>query len=137
MYVDNPKPYLIERLVAGLTYPTMGLVGFVWLIIGQITKSTPTRFTAYHCYLSIFLSLGYVICNYIFWWIYDLITHIPFINRIVSNLVVYFNFPIFYGYSFMQIIIYSVLIYMTVTAFLGMYSYLPWFSDIIKSIVKR
>ena len=64
MFVDNPKTYMIEKIVACLTYPTMGLVGFIWIIIGQVTRSVPTTFTAYHCYLSIFLSLGYVIFNY-------------------------------------------------------------------------
>ncbi len=137
MYDESHQPYVIERIVSGLTYPTMGLAGFVWLLIGQLTKSAPTRFTSYHCYLSIFLSLGYVICNYIFWWLYEVITHVPFINTPVAQLVFLFNAPILYGYSIMQIFLYSVIIYMTVTAFLGMYSYLPWFSDIIKSIVKR
>ena len=132
----HEKPYLIERLVACLTYPTMGLIGFVWILLGQITKSQLTKFTKYRCYLSIFLSLGFVLCNYIFWWGYDIITHIPFINGLVAQIVYIFNMPVLYGYSIMQILIYSVIIYMGGGAFIGKYSYLPWFSDIIKSIVE-
>ncbi len=137
MQNQQPKLYVIERIVSGLTYPTMGLVGFVWLIIGQITKSSPTTFTLYHCYLSIFLSLGYVIFNYIFWWIYEIVTHIPFLNVVVAQVVFLFNMPLIIGYSIMQILIYSAIIYLMITAFFGKYSYIPWFSDVIKSIVKR
>jgi len=137
MYQDNPKPYMIERLVASLTYPTMGLIGFIWILLGQFTKSVPTKFTAYHCYLSIFLSLGYIIVNYIFWFLYDVITHIPILNRLVAQIVYLFNAPGLFNYSLMQIFIYSVIIYLAVTAFLGKYSYLPWFSDIIKSILRK
>lgn len=137
MYQENDKLYMIERLVSCLTYPTMGLIGFVWILIGQFTRSAPTKFTAYHCYLSIFLSLGYVICNYIFWFLYNMITHIPFINRLVAQLVYLFNMPLVLGYSFMQVLIYGTIIYLAVTAFMGKYSYLPWFSDIIKSIVRK
>ena len=137
MFVDNPKPYAIERIVSCLTYPTMGLVGFVWLLIGQFTKSAPTRFTSYHCYLSIFLSLGYVIVNYTFWFLYNLITHIPFINAFIAQIVYFFNMPVLYGYSIMQTFIYGVIIYLGAGALFGKYSYLPWFSDVIKSIVKN
>ncbi len=137
MFVDNPKTYMIEKIVACLTYPTMGLVGFIWIIIGQVTRSVPTTFTAYHCYLSIFLSLGYVIFNYIFWFLYNLITHIPFINGVAAQIVYLFNMPLVYGYSFMQILVYGVICYLALGGLLGKYSYLPWFSDIIKSIVKK
>jgi len=136
MRENTYKPYMIERIVSGLTYPTTGLVGFVWLILGYITKSAPTKFTLYHCYLSIFLSLGYVLCNLLFWWVYELLTKIPYVNIAIVKLVYPFNMPILYGYSIMQIFIYGILVYLCITAFAGKYSYLPWFSNIIKQIVK-
>lgn len=137
MYQDSQKIYLIERIVSALTYPTMGLVGFIWILIGQFTKSAPTKFTAYHCYLSIFLSIGYMIFNYIFWFLYGLISHIPFIGRFVAQIVFLFNMPLVLGYSFMQVVIYGAVVYLALTAFIGKYSYFPWFSDVIKSIVRK
>ena len=41
---------MIERLVAAGTYVTMGMVGFVWLIICAITKSNLRPFLKYHIF---------------------------------------------------------------------------------------
>lgn len=62
-YNNSENPYMIERIVAALTYPTMGMIGFIWLILGLITKARPRAFTLYHIYQSIFLSIAYVVLS--------------------------------------------------------------------------
>ena len=42
------KPYMIERLVAGFSYLTMGMAGFIWLIISLFTKAALKPFLQYH-----------------------------------------------------------------------------------------
>ncbi len=134
MYHDQPR--MIERIVSALTYPTLGLVGVVWLIIGALTRSYPKKFTMYHIFQSVFLSILYVIVNWLFWQIVNILSFVPLLNRIIRQLVFWFNMPLVFGYSVVQCVIYGLIIYLTVFAFMGLYSYIPWISDIIKSNFK-
>lgn len=129
---NNDNPYLIERIVAGLTYPTMGMVGFIWLILGLITKARPRVFTLYHIYQSIFLSIAYVVIALLIGVIVNILSYIPLINKIVAQLVFWTNTPVFFGYSIIQTVVYAIIIYLAVFAFMGKYSYFPYVSNIIK-----
>lgn len=133
----DEKPYLIERIVSGLSYLTMGLVGVVWLIIGAVRGSYPRKFTMYHVFQSVFISLVFVILNWLIAEIVQIFSFIPLINRLVMQIVFLFNMPVFFGYSIMQVFIYGLILYLAVFAFMGMYSYIPWVSDIIKSNFKN
>ena len=48
----------IERIIAPLSYITMGMVGFIWLIIGLFTKARLKPFLQYHIFQSIFIALA-------------------------------------------------------------------------------
>lgn len=133
---EQAKPYLIERIVAALTYPSTGIIGVIWLILGMITKSAPRKFTLYHIYQSIFLSIAFIVIDYLVRILVNMLSFIPFINRLVAQLLFLFNMPVLLGYSVIQIFIYSLLIYLTITAFMGMYSYIPFVSNNIKQILK-
>jgi len=127
-----------NRVIAGLTYLTMGGVGFLWLIISVIRKKYPNTFLWYHIAQSFFLTLLYVIVNTAFWWIVGVLSYIPFLNRIIRHIVIdWFNSPFIFGYSIMQCLVYGVVLYLAVFAFMGLYSYIPWVSDIIKSNIRR
>lgn len=133
---EQANPYLIERIVAALTYPTTGIIGVIWLILGMITKSAPRKFTLYHIYQSIFLSIAFLVLDYLVKITANLLSFIPFVNRLVAQLLFLFNMPVLFGYSIIQIFVYSLLIYLTITAFLGMYSFIPFVSSNIKQILK-
>ena len=133
----NYTPTLTEKIVSGLSYLTAGTFGFVWLIVSVLLRRYPDKFLMYHIAQSIFLSLCYVLVDKIFWFLINMLGYIPFINRIVRQIIYIFNHPLFFGYSFMQGIIYGVILYLAVFAFMGLYSYLPWVSDIIMSNIKR
>ena len=45
--------------------------------------------------------------------------------------------PLIFDYSLLQAVIYAILIYLAVTAFMGKYSYIPWVSDIIDQNISR
>ncbi len=131
-YNNSENPYMIERIVAALTYPTMGMIGFIWLILGLITKARPRAFTLYHIYQSIFLSIAYVVLSLLIGIVVNILSYVPLINKLVAQIVFWTNAPIFFGYSIIQTIIYAIILYLAVFAFMGRYSYFPWVSEIIK-----
>lgn len=131
-YNNSENPYMIERIVTALTYPTMGMIGFIWLILGLITKARPRAFTLYHIYQSIFLSIAYVVLSLLIGIVVNILSYVPLINKLVAQIVFWTNAPLFFGYSIIQTIIYAIILYLAVFAFMGRYSYFPWVSEIIK-----
>ncbi len=134
MKENTPTPF--ERTVAGFSYLTGGIVGMFWLIVCAFRQSFPRRFLLFNILQSIFVTLCYVLVNTVFWWIVNIISYIPFLNRIIRQLVYLFNMPYLFGYSVMQVIIYGTVLYMVVFSFMGVYAYLPWFSKVILSNFK-
>lgn len=124
-------PYLIERLVAAFSYLTMGMVGFVWLIIGLFTKASLKPFLKYHIFQSIFLSLGFAILSMFVGFVSNILSIVPIINKLVAQINFLLNMPLIFDYSLLQTVIYSFIIYLAVTSFIGKYSYIPWVSDVI------
>ena len=132
MYQENHKPFGIERIISALSYLTMGFVGFIWLIIALIRKTNLTTFLKYHIFQSIFISIGYVLLCLILGFILNLLSFIPIINILAAQIALFFNAPFIFGYSIIQTAIYILLFYLAITSFMGMYSRIPWVSDIIE-----
>lgn len=130
-------PYMIERIIAALTYLTMGMVGFIWLIAGLFTKARLKPFLQYHIFQSIFIALGFTVLSIFIGWLSNLLSFIPIINRLVAQITFLLNMPLMFDYSLLQAVIYAILIYLAVTAFMGKYSYIPWVSDIIDQNISR
>lgn len=129
--MQKDTPYMIEKIIAALTYLTMGMVGFIWLIVGLFTKARLKAFLQYHIFQSIFISLAFAVLSTLISWISNLLSFIPIINRIVAQITFLLNMPLIFDYSLLQSVIYIFIIYLAVTAFIGKYSYIPWVSDII------
>ncbi len=127
----HEKPYMIERIVAGLSYLTMGFAGFIWLIIGLIRRSNLTKFLQYHIFQSIFISIGYVLLCLIFGFILNMLSMIPILNIVAAQIALFFNMPLIFGYSIIQTAIYILLFYLAITSFMGLYGRVPFISDII------
>ena len=135
--MDYNRPYMIERIVATLSYLSMGVVGFIWLILGLFTKASLRPFMQYHIFQSIFISIALYLIETLLRIIVGILVHIPVIGKIVMNLIVFLNSPILLDYSLIQVIFVGLLAYLMLTSFLGMYSYLPFISDIIRQNVRR
>ncbi len=133
----DAKPYMIERIVAALSYFTMGFAGFIWLILGLFTKARLRPFMQYHIFQSIFISIAYFLLATLLGFVLNILSFVPFINRIVAQLTFYLNAPVFGPYSLIQTVIYAIIIYLAVTSFMGQYSRFPWISDIIDRNVGR
>lgn len=129
--MEKDTPYMIERIIAALTYLTMGMVGFIWLIIGLFTKARLKPFLQYHIFQSIFISLAFAVLSMLVSWLSNILSFIPIVNRIVAQITFLLNMPLIFDYSLLQTVIYIFLIYLAATAFIGKFSYIPWVSDII------
>lgn len=91
----------------------------------------------YHIFQSIFISIAYFLLATLLGFVLNILSFIPFINRIVAQLTFYLNAPVFGPYSLIQTVIYAIIIYLAVTSFMGQYSRFPWISDIIDRNVGR
>ena len=128
--MQRNQPYPIERILSAATYMTAGGVGFVWLIIAAVLKKQVTPFLMYHILQSIFISICFFLLSILGQMIYVVLYRIPIINAIPF----YINLPIPYVFnlSVIQIVTTSIILYLTITSFMGYYSYIPWVSDVIK-----
>ncbi len=130
-------PSMIEKIVASLSYLTMGMAGFIWLIVSLFTNARLKPFLQYHIFQSIFISLGFTVLSLFIGFVSNILSFIPLINKIVAQITFLLNMPLLFGYSLIQIVIYSILIYLAGTSFLGRFSYIPWISDIIGQNISK
>lgn len=128
---SSSSPYLIERILAAATYLSAGFIGAVWLIIAAVTRKQVTGFVMYHIFQSIFLSIAYYLLTVFGGFLILITARIPLINQI--PLMLNSPLPIFFSLSIIQIFTTFVLVYLVISSFLGLYSYIPWVSDIIKT----
>lgn len=131
----NNNVYLIERIISSGTYLTAGMLGFVWFIISAIFRKTVTPFLMYHIMQSIFISIAYFLLVELCKLLYIILYKIPLINAIPY----FINMPLqfLFGLSILQFVSTIFILYLAFTAFLGMYSYIPWVSDIINGNTGR
>ena len=132
---SNEKIYPIERILAAATYLTAGGAGFIWLIIASLLKKNITPFLNYHIFQSIFLSIAYFILSTFISLIYIILYRIPIINAIPY--FINMPIPILFGLSIIQAITTLILLYLAISSFMGIYTYIPWASDIIKQNTRR
>lgn len=127
-----------ERLIAAVNYITFGLVGFVYLVFNAIRGGRMSAFLQYHIFQSFFLVMFYWLLTVFISLIAQILSFIPFINIIVLKLLFYFNAPILFGhYSIVSGTVTLIILYLVFTSIQGMFSYIPWVSDIIKRAVRR
>lgn len=136
MRFGERTPYLIERIVVSLSYLTMGFIGFIWLILGAFTKSQSSDFVRYHIFQSIFISILLFILNVLLGIINDVLSVIPFVKVLTQQIYYLFNAPMFMNYSIIQMAMYLFIAYLMITSALGIYTYVPFVSDIISQNIK-
>ena len=134
---NTDKPFMIERIVASFSYLTMGFAGFIWLLLSLFTRSQLRPFLQYHIFQSIFLSISIVLISILLGFIGNFLSIIPIINKIVAQIIFYLNMPFFTGFSIIQLFLYTLVIYLAITSFMGKYSYIPYISEIINKNIGR
>lgn len=130
------SPLAGEKVIAAASYITFGFIGFLWLLLGLITKSSLRPYLKYHIFQSIFISIAYFLLSQLIGLIFNILSIIPVLNQLILQLTFYLDAPLLFGFSLIQVIIYAILFYLVITCLQGQYSYLPWISDIIKANVQ-
>jgi hypothetical protein len=134
---NNCESAMIERVVAALSYLTMGAVGFIWLLVAAFTRNSLRPFIKYHIFQSLFISILYFLICVLVGMLMDVLSFIPFIGQILLQFMIYLNMPLLFGFSLIEFFITIFVLYLVWTSFLGEMSYVPWISDIIKVNVDR
>ncbi len=129
---SNP---LWDKFVAITSYYTFGLTGLIWIIASYVVFKKPlTPFCSYHIYQSIFISVLLAVFSMLLDIIFQLTVKIPFIGDFIGLFNLYvFKLPIFHTFSLFNLIIFSIITYLSLGALLGKLSYFPFISDVIKS----
>lgn len=130
-------PSLFERLIVAANYITFGLVGFVWLIINAIRNNRMSSYMQYHIFQSFFLVMFYFLFIKFIEFIAMILCWIPFLRGLVTRLLFYINLPVIGHYSIISGTVALVILYLVLTSIQGLYSYIPWVSDIIGKNVRR
>jgi len=130
-------PVLIEKLIAALSYLTMGKVGFFWLLLGIFTKNKIRPFLQYHIFQSIFISIAFFLLGFLADSIFGILSYIPYVNQLILRLTYFFGIGIIFNYSIIQVACFSIMGYLIFTSMRGQFSYLPYISEIIKANVKN
>lgn len=133
---DDNKPFMMERIVASLSYLTAGLVGCAWLLISKFAGLRLTKFLTFHIFQSIFLSIGYVLLSFLIAFLVGFLSLIPLINKLTAQIIFLLNMPLFFNYSIIQVFVYSIIIYCIISSSLGKYTKIPFISDIINYNVR-
>ena len=130
---NNINP--MERIISAVSYLTAGMAGFLWLILAAFMKRTVKSFLMFHIMQSIFLSIAYFLLIELYKLVFIILVKIPLVNSMILffNSIIFNPLPLFWGMSLMQIFTSTIILYLTITSFMGMYSYIPYVSDIIKS----
>ena len=136
-YYNTSSPSMLEKIIASASYLTMGFVGFIWLIIAVFTKNTLRPFLRYHVYQSIFLSIIYFLISTFIALLFGILGYIPFLRKLIGMITFFFNVPIIGHLSLISALIFALIWYLAISAFMEKYSYIPWVSDVINYNIRR
>ncbi len=126
------EPLPLEKIISALSYLTMGIVGFVWLLLGAILKLGLRPYLRYHIYQSIFLSFTFFILSLALDLILGILSYIPFLGSLISTLTFLIATPLVGTFSILNIIFGLFMLYLIITSATGKLTYVPWVSNIIK-----
>lgn len=134
-YSFNDNPTVVDRIICLLSYLTMGLVGFIWLIIISVQKAYFKPFLKYHILQSIFISVLIYIFGIVAQILLGMITLVPIVGQLITTGHAFLTLGIFGGYSAINLMIGLLVLYLAIGALMGKYSYFPWISDNIKQML--
>ena len=123
---------IFERVISVLSYLTGGFVGFVYAIGIFFMKRRLTAFLRYNILQSILVSFLIYVLSLVIGLIFSILSHIPFIQILVSWIYLIFNKSFIGSYSIIQIFIFGLYLYMAGLAFVGRYPRVYMISDIVK-----
>lgn len=130
---DRYSPSILERLICCATYFSGGLIGVIWLIICFLMKINVSFFTQYHVSQSVVFWLIIYVFNLFLSIFIGFLIRIPFLGDLIANIIRFFQAPLYFGFSLIGGLLTILVLYMAILALLGLYSYVPFLSDLINT----
>ena len=122
---------ILDRLGSALSYLTAGWGGVIILFIQYIRKKQPSHFLRFNALQSIFISLLLFVRSMSVGLLANFLKYIPVVNYLTAQILFWFNRPVFFHWSIIQIIILTLTIYTTGFSLLGKYPRIYKLSKII------
>ena len=129
--MHNKNISIEEKLVSAITYLTMGCGGVLYCIYTYFAKKKISQFVRFNIFQSIFLSLLYFCVAMAIGLLMTFLSYIPGIKYLVAQISFLLNKGFIGEYSFLQIVVYSIVLYATLVALLGKIPRIYWVSKII------
>lgn len=122
---------IFDRIFSAISYLTAGWGGVIILFLLYLRKKHVSHFLRFNALQSIFLALLFFILSMGVGLIANILKYIPIINYIVNSILFFFNRPILYQWSFIQLFMLGLTVYMVVFSLLGKYPRIYKLSKII------
>ncbi len=122
---------IFDRIFSAISYLTAGWGGVIILFLLYLRKKHVSHFLRFNALQSIFLALLFFILSMGVGLIANILKYIPIINYIVNSILFFFNRPILFQWSFIQLFLLGLTVYMVVFSILGKYPRIYKLSKII------
>lgn len=132
----------IEKIISAFSYITMGIVGFLWIIIAHLMKKRLKYFLMYNIVQSMFIAIFLAIFKLIIDIFLSIISLIPFIDFVAAIINILISFKILtipflhMSFTIIELFIYSLLIYLIWGISIGRIFYVPFLTGIMQKVMK-
>ena len=130
-YVENDAN-ILSRLGSVVSYLTCGWGGLIILVIMYFAKKHISRFFLFNVYQSIIIAFGLFVLGMTWALIFNLLSHVPFIQLLISWVDFIFNRPMLFARSVTELFVSGLILYCAVFSLLGKYPIIYKVSSLIK-----
>lgn len=123
---------ILSRLGSAMSYLTAGWGGLIAIVVMYFAKKTPSRFFMFNVYQSIIIAFSLFVIGMTWAIIFNMLSHIPFIQLIVSWIDFIFNRPTLLSRSLTELFVLGLTLYCVVFSLLGRYPIIYKVSGLIK-----
>ncbi|OGI22007.1 MAG: hypothetical protein A2287_10490 [Candidatus Melainabacteria bacterium RIFOXYA12_FULL_32_12] len=125
-----------DRLISSISYLTMGMLGFIWIIFAKVTGRSIKPFVRFHIFQAIFISIIVYLFNILMGIFLNIIMYVPVVKNIIGFLVFYLaQDPLIFGFSILHFGFMVFIAYCAWFAFLGRYAEVPWISKNVRQLI--
>lgn len=125
-----------DRFISAFSYLTVGWGGLICCVILYLQKKVPSQFVRYNVMQSIFISLLYFCLSFGLGLILKFLSYIPFLNYFVASITFQFNRPVLFNYSFIQLFMSLLILFLIMMSLMGRYPRVFWISKIVDRNVR-
>ncbi len=139
---NNNTIHPIEKIISVLSYISMGLIGFIWLIIAYFLKMKTRPFLMYNITQSIIISLIFALFKLLINIILSIIALVPFLDFVVALLNLIISLKVIsvsfmhLSFSIFEFLVFILLCYIIAGVCMGKIFYIPKLTKLMQKILK-